>query len=471
MTQLPTAFIAQMERLLGLEQATCLFEALSMPAPTSIRLNPSKIEHIEDFAPLAESQKVPWATDGYYLDERPTFTTDPLFHAGAYYVQEASSMAIAAVAGLLPTSPLVALDLCAAPGGKSTLWRSLLPEGSLLIANEPLPQRAHILAENLTKWGHTAVAVTNNYPKDFAPFVGQFDLIATDVPCSGEGMFRKDEVAITHWSEANVATCWQRQRTIIEDIWPCLKTGGLLVYSTCTFNREEDEDNIQYICQTLGAECLTLDLPEDVGIQKDVDGRDLPMYHFYPHHTKGEGFFIAVLRKTADTPVAKGKKQKRQPPKPTASKANARLIAELSPWVNQPEEYTWHTTTTSVWIEPQAYSPLLDRLRAHLRVLLSGTEVAILKGKRWQPAHALAMATICTSEAFITYPTDAPTALAYLRAEAIHLPSDLPQGYVLLTYRGLPLGFVNNLGNRANNLYPDAWRIRSNHATQVTNIL
>lgn len=468
MIQLPPAFIKQMERLLGLEQATRLFEALSMPAPTSIRLNPLKLNAIEDLHLPSDTQRVPWATTGYYLDKRPAFTADPLLHAGAYYVQEAASMAISAIAPLLPQAPLVALDLCAAPGGKSTLWRSILPEGSLLIANEPMPQRAHILAENLTKWGHTDVAITNNYPADFAPFVGQFDLIATDVPCSGEGMFRKDESAIEHWNEANVATCCERQRTILHDIWPCLRTGGLLVYSTCTFNREEDEDNVRYICDTLGAECVEIELPEAAtGICRDVDGLGQPCFHFYPHHTKGEGFFMAVLRKTADTPLPK----KHKPSKQKASKAPARLVAELSHWVQQPERYLWCATESHVWIEPQAHTDLLQSLRSHLRLLQSGTPIATLKGKRWQPAHALALSTALSSTAFTTTAIDASTALAYLRAEAIQLSADTPRGYVLLTYRGLPLGFVNHLGNRANNLYPDAWRIRSSHATEATTVI
>lgn len=468
-TQLPTAFVQQMEQLLGHDEAKSLFEALSLPSPTSIRLNPFKWPRIEQSALPPHTNAVPWAIDAYYLATRPTFTTDPLLHAGAYYVQEASSMAITAVASLLPNAPITALDLCAAPGGKSTLWRSILPEGSLLIANEPLPQRAHILSENITKWGHTDIAVTNNYPADFAPLIGCFDLIATDVPCSGEGMFRKDATAIAHWSEANVATCYTRQRTIIEDIWPSLRTGGLLVYSTCTYNRYEDEDNVRYICDKLGAEPIALPLPEtSTGILRDADGHGLPFYHFYPHRTKGEGFFLAVLRKTANTPTPKASKSKGK----SVAVAPKRVIDELSPWINHPTNYTWRATTSEVWIEPREHTAIFELIYKHLRIIQCGTPIATYTGKRWQPAHALAMATTALhTDAFPRHAVDGATALAYLRAEALILPPNIARGYVLLTYRGLPLGFVNNLGTRANNLYPDAWRIRSIHATEVTHVL
>ena len=235
-----------------------LCEALEQQeTPVSVRMNTAKWEHVP-----AHRSAVPWSEQGYYLDGRPTFTFDPLFHAGCYYVQEASSMFVEC--------------------------RSVLPEGSLLVANEVMRNRSQVLAENLVKWGHPEVIVTNNDPADFTSLENTFDVMLTDVPCSGEGMFRKDPVAVSEWSLENVDTCWQRQRRILRDIWPCLKPGGLLIYSTCTYNREENEDNVAWIAETLGAEVLPLEVPEEWHITGNLTGNAFPVYRFLPHRTQGE---------------------------------------------------------------------------------------------------------------------------------------------------------------------------------------
>ena len=255
---LPSDFIRRTSQLMGEEQFTLFCEALQRETPVSIRMNERKFSQIpQDARPVA------WSSAGYYLSVRPTFTFDPLFHAGCYYVQEASSMFVEQALRQYVHAPSVMLDLCAAPGGKSTLARSVLPEGSLLVANEVMRNRSQVLAENLIKWGHSGVVVTNNDPADFAELEQVFDVILTDVPCSGEGMFRKDQVAIDEWSVDNVTLCWQRQQRILRDIWGCLKPGGILIYSTCTFNREENEDNVQWIAEGLGAEIMPVDVKED----------------------------------------------------------------------------------------------------------------------------------------------------------------------------------------------------------------
>ena len=253
---LPQDFEQMMTQHLGKEEYDQLAEALSLPAPTSIRINPKKVA-AEELAMLKEAEQVPWCKDGFYLKERPSFTFDPLFHAGCYYVQEASSMFLSHILNQYVKEPVVALDLCAAPGGKSTLALSELPEGSLLIANEVVRQRANILAENIMKWGNPNCIVTNNYAEDFQAFSDAFDLIICDAPCSGEGMFRKDPNSIEEWSFANVDTCWRRQRDIVRDIWHTLKEGGLFIYSTCTYNPLEDEENVAWMAKTLGAEVLS----------------------------------------------------------------------------------------------------------------------------------------------------------------------------------------------------------------------
>ncbi|MDE5701230.1 MAG: RsmB/NOP family class I SAM-dependent RNA methyltransferase, partial [Bacteroides sp.] len=276
--ELPVSFVDYTRSLLGDAEYGRLSEALSAEQPVSIRLNEAKYPVASSPLSGDGSCRVPWTSAGFYLSRRPTFTFDPLFHAGCYYVQEASSMFVEqALRQYMSTAPVVALDLCAAPGGKSTHVRSLLPEGSLLVANEVIRNRSQILAENLTKWGHPDVVVTNNDPADFAPLTSFFDVILTDVPCSGEGMFRKDPVAVNEWSPENVDVCWQRQRRILSDIWPCLKPGGLLVYSTCTYNTKEDEENIRWMRDTFGAEILPLDIPADWNITGNLlAGEDFP---------------------------------------------------------------------------------------------------------------------------------------------------------------------------------------------------
>ena len=282
---LPEDFVRMMHEQYDADTADSLCHALCDTEPeVSIRLNPRKgktlsIENLD-------VEACPWCPDAYYLHERPAFTFDPLLHAGAYYVQEASSMYVSQLLRHhFPVSgPSAALDLCAAPGGKSTLLASLLPQGSIIVSNEPMPKRAQVLAENMQKWTRTAEGeypvrsvVTQNYPTDFVEFTDSFDLLLTDVPCSGEGMFRKDEVAVQDWSLQNVDLCWRRQREILQGIWHVLKPGGLLIYSTCTFNHFEDEDNVRWICENLG-------------------GMLLEERHFLPGRDRGEGFYCAAIQ-------------------------------------------------------------------------------------------------------------------------------------------------------------------------------
>ena len=443
-----------------------LFQGLEEESPVSIRLNPARLP--ADALPEGADGRVPWCPEGVYLRERPVFTADPLLHAGAYYVQEASSMFLAHVVRSLSdvlqpmlsaahSSSPAALDLCAAPGGKSTLLRSLLPDECLLVANEPVRARAQVLAENLAKWGHPNVLVTQAHARDFAHFTEHhtafgagFGFILTDVPCSGEGMFRKEEEALRQWSPAFVAECAALQRSILADVWPALKPGGLLVYSTCTFNHLEDEENVEWICRELGAEVLEVDTDSSWGITGH--------YHFLPDSVRGEGFFLSALRKSGDEPLrsALGSRERRarpvrEQPFPSAMRS----------WVRGDFDYRVEDDLALAF--PSVHAGLRPLLRRHLHVLAEGVCIAEMRGCDWQPAHALAM-----SQAYVrgTFPEAALTydeALAYLRREAIQV--DAPRGYVLVTFRDLPLGFVKNLGSRANTLYPAEWRIRSGYAT------
>lgn len=398
---LPEDFLNLMRQQLPADELPAFLMALERDPVCSIRLNERKPA---DVFPDAES--VPWCPNGRYLAERPLFTLDPLLHAGCYYVQEASSMY---VSHLLRTyiksdsEPLVCLDLCAAPGGKSTLLLSDLPQGSLLIANEPIRTRANILRENIIKWGHPNAIVTSNYAEDFRPLGACFDLILCDAPCSGEGMFRKDSGSIAEWSMKNVEQCQQRQRQILSDIWDNLRDGGLLIYSTCTYNRHEDEDNVQWIAETLGATILPLNDKPEWGIRNG---------HFYPHLTRGEGFFISILRKDGE--------------------GSRRAIDK-------------------------------KKLNKALTILLDGIEPGRVVDKRGtvEPSHSEAMAYTTDRQRWQNVELTRDDALSYLRGEALYLfAPGLQPGYVLLTYENHPLGFCKNIGSRANNLYPTEWRIK-----------
>lgn len=383
---LPAEFISYTRELFGETVWQQYLHSFEEPTPVSVRLNPFKPATLS--FPLGDP--VPHCKDGYYLNERPNFTLDPLLHAGAYYVQEASSMYLDEIIrkelSTISCQLSTVLDLCAAPGGKSTLLRAALPDDVKLFSNEPDRKRANILMENMQKQGHPNVVVTNNYASDYKKSGILFDLILADVPCSGEGMFRKDPATIKEWSIQNVMKCQQLQRTIITDIWDCLRPGGILIYSTCTFNRHEDEENIQWIKDNFEAELV------------------VPEKRFIPGVDRGEGLFMAVLRKMS----------------------------------------------TDVTIQSQ-------NLKA-LRILSDGTNV---RGKRPAPPHAEALSIATPEDKYPRVELSREDALKYLHREVLVLPPETPRGYVIVTYRNLPLGFVKNIGTRANNLYPQEWKIRN----------
>ncbi len=308
MAQLPLQFTEYTRQLMGAERFERYLKSFEEPAPVSIRLNPRKRLEVRGERFEVRGEPVDWCRGGYYLKERPNFTMDPLFHAGCYYVQEAASMFLDEVlrqmhnayANQQPSSirPLAALDLCAAPGGKSTLLRSALPADCVLYSNEPIRNRASILLENVTKWGYENHIVTNCYPRDYRKAKMKFDLILCDVPCSGEGMFRKDEATIREWSPQQVEKCWQLQREIVADAWACLNEGGFLIYSTCTFNTKENEENIRWILNEYDAEVLKVEIKTEWNITGSLlEGFHEPVYRFIPGISRGEGLFMCVLHK------------------------------------------------------------------------------------------------------------------------------------------------------------------------------
>ena len=441
--KLPKDFETYFRERWETEAVDALISGLQSEPSVSIRLNPSRLPL--DAEPEGADGHVPWCPEGIYLQSRPAFTADPLLHAGAYYVQEASSMFLAHVLRTIFHSSLSiagCLDLCAAPGGKSTLLRSLLPDDCLLVSNEPVRARAQVLAENMAKWGHPNVLVTQAYAADIAEALrrggrkkgggrARFDLILADVPCSGEGMMRKEEEAVRQWSPAFVAECAALQRRIVADIWPTLRDGGYLIYSTCTFNPEEDEENVEWIASELGADIIPIPIDHTWNICGDMRrptpsvghpsrnggemhctvfelqrgsspnggaGRGsststLPFCHFLPGEVRGEGFFCALLRK-------------------------------------------------------------------------HGEEESVVKNADFTDCFAalnILPTDLLDSDEALQVELSLDDAIRYLQREALVLPGATPRGIVQVCYRGQRLGLVKNLGTRANNLYPKEWRIRTSH--------
>ncbi|MBR4389798.1 MAG: hypothetical protein IKT00_11540 [Prevotella sp.] len=459
---LPDAFCKRTRALLGDERWSVMERALGDEPTVSVRTNPWKSAgccHHDDWQ---IDGMVPWCSDGLYLKERPVFTFDPLFHTGAYYVQEASSMFVSHVVRQL-TQPirdisLTVLDMCAAPGGKSTAILGALPHGSILFANEPIRLRANILAENLSKFGYPNVVVTNNYPKDYERSGLTFDIVLCDVPCSGEGMFRKDAVAIEEWSEEHVKRCSHLQREIVESAWKVLRPGGFLIYSTCTFNREENEDNVQWMVDELGAEPWPIEHDGEWGIQGSMtDDYAGPCYRFLPGFIRGEGLFMAVLRKKPST--EEGHKDHK------ATKKTIKLSKEeqeLLSWMYViRNENGWALKMVN-----NVYSAIrcdwmyeTDVALKHLRVLQAGVPLAMKKGKELKPDHRWTLSIARKPGVFPKIPLQYTQAIHYLRGESLVL-NDAPMGYLLVCYQGETLGFVKNIGNRANNLYPAEWRVK-----------
>lgn len=447
-------FKKQIDQILPADEAALLLQAIEGGQPVvSLRFNNAK-----GFAVPQALERVPWCEMGAYLNERPQFTFDPHFHAGSYYVQDASSMFIAHVIKSLVKQPVRYLDLCAAPGGKTTAALQSLPAGSFVIANEIMPQRAQVLRENVIKWGAQNCMVTCDTPEKLGMMEGMFDVIAADVPCSGEGMFRKDEEAVSQWSRSLVEQCAQRQWGIINDVWHALKPGGLLIYSTCTYNVDENEAMSSRIATQLGATFVDVEVEEAWHIKGSLHG-DIPCYRFLPHLTRGEGLFMCVLRKDGESAAMPSAIYRNKHSKHD-NKKHSTIPAQAHGWING--DFELKEENGVVKAINKNIKEVLESLKDNVRIIKGfGVELGIVKGKNLIPSHQLAMSPLINNEAFAKCEVDYPTAIAYLRGESIRI--DCERGYVLITYQGATLGFANNLGNRANNLYPKPWRIMSTH--------
>lgn len=446
---------------MGCERYATFVSALDNDPMPSIRLNPLKLRP-EQTVPASGEDVVGWCPLGRYLDRRPQFTFDPLMHAGHYYVQEASSMFLARVIEEYVDNPVVMLDMCAAPGGKSSLARCLLPDESLLIANEPIRSRANILAENMQKTGHAGVIVTNAYPTEISRSGLQADVVVCDVPCSGEGMFRKDEGAIEEWSVQNVEKCRHLQRDIVAEAWKCLKEGGLMIYSTCTFNTKENEENLRWIIEEFDAEALHVAIKPEWNITGSLlQGFEEPVYRFIPGFTRGEGLFMAVVRKRSGEVSSRRTKKEKG--------ARKEYSGACRRWIANADNFCFNDDSGRIIAIPRQHAETSMLLRQNMRVLLAGITVGTVKGKDIVPEQSLALSTSLREDAFPNADLDYQQAVAFLRKENIALPSSTEKGFVAVKFKGATLGFMKNLGNRANNLYPQEWKIRSTHSPEKYN--
>lgn len=449
MHNLPEAFARQMQDMLGADFPA--FEsALSSPPPVSINYNRAKLS-----AHAHSGEPVPWNPTGRYLSRRPSFTLDPLFHAGAYYVQEASSMFIAYLAAHIQGERPVdfALDLCAAPGGKTAILLNQLPESSIVVANEVIKTRYAKLRHNLAKWGRSNVIAAQADSKHFAPLKGQFDLVLTDAPCSGEGLFRKSPDAVQEWSEGNVQLCSARQGRILDNALPLVAPGGYLIYSTCTYNHYENDGRVR---QALSAhdefELAAVPVPQDWGLTATECG-----YQFFPHRVKGEGFYVALLRRKEANASVRAPKVALSYFAP-APKQSRQAVAH---WASLADD-DWAVLATpkqGLYLLPQRAMQMCSALAKALPRVDPGTPVGTLKGQQLVPAHELAL-SIHLSEDVPRCEASEEEALSFLRKAPFMPAAAKAKGWHLMTYQNQGLGWAKLLPNRLNNYFPNELRVR-----------
>jgi 16S rRNA C967 or C1407 C5-methylase (RsmB/RsmF family)/NOL1/NOP2/fmu family ribosome biogenesis protein len=442
----PDAFRQRIRQQQYLNEEELLHE-LEKPSPVAIRINRKKWTRNPQY-----SGSVPWCRDGFYLEKRPSFTFDPLFHTGCYYPQEASGMFIEQVykQTIGEIKDLRILDICGAPGGKATHLSALIGDKGYLVANEVIRSRASVLAENLTKWGLSNAIVTQSDPSAFSRLPGFFDILLVDAPCSGEGMFR-DQVAVDEWSERNAALCCERQKRILTDAWPALKENGILIYSTCTFNPDENEKNIKWFTTNREAETVRLDISEFKGIA-EIEHEGIYGYGFYPGRIKGEGLFVSVLTKTGannKNPATEYHGKERRP-----DKSEIYIVSDLS---NFKHDSIIKINDDLISI-PCSYNDY-SMISGSLKIIKPGTKICTLKKKNLIPSHELAMSVFLRNSVYYILNLNRHEALSYLGRESLQV-TGAHSGWSLAAYEGANLGFLNNVGSRINNYYPVEWRIR-----------
>ncbi len=452
--QFPPGFLDSLNGIKGFNRES--FERVhhSGESLTSIRLNPFKPVASLSFGLGDPPNPIPWCATGFYLPERPSFTLDPLFHAGCYYVQEASSMFLEAmidqVMPMHARTPYKVLDLCAAPGGKSTHLSTLFPKG-FIVANEVNKLRVAILTENAIKWGRENLAVTNNDPADFKALEGYFDTILVDAPCSGSGLFRKDEDAIGEWSLNNVRQCSNRQRKILEDIWTSLKEDGFLIYSTCSYSAEEDEDILDWMLDKFEAETCRISVARYGGIvELQTTKNGAWAYRFFPDLVKGEGFFISCVRKKSGRQISRPGIKK-------SEKLARQELKTLQNWVTLGDEFEYCKLNGEIHIVRREWLDQAIAISSQLYFKKIGVYPGKLIGTEMVPDHQLALSSLVSNK-IPAMELSMQEALQYLRKESLPFNAS-HHGWTLVKYRGINIGWVKALANRTNNYYPKEWRI------------
>ena len=452
MSILPSLLLQSLQNVEGFDEAAFVAVHESREQITSIRINPSKEFNANSH--FGNAEKVAWSTNGYYLQERPSFTIDPLFHAGAYYVQEASSMFLEEVVKQTCdlTKPLRVLDLCAAPGGKSTLLQSIISDESILVSNEVIKARVNILTENITKWGASNVVVTNNDPKDFQRLPNFFDVIVVDAPCSGSGLFRKNNNAINEWSAGSVEMCSLRQQRILADILPSIKPGGILIYSTCSYSDSENEEILDKMIDELGLENISVDISEFRGIVDSVSKNTHSKgYRFYPDKIKGEGFFIAAFKKNEE----EAEDEKRIKYKDLRIPKIAEEIVKT--YVAGNEKYTFIAQREDILAIPTAIINSFYEVQFAMYIKQAGTKIGTLIRNELIPAHEFVLSKL-VSDKIPRIDILLSIAQDFLRRKEISIDTNI-RGWAILVYDGAQLGFVKILPGRINNYYPKDLRI------------
>lgn len=464
---LPSGFKQMAEKLPGLD-APSFLAAMEEEPSVGVRINPSKLRSPAE-AGYPVAARVEWNTDGFYLDERPVFTLNPLLHAGAIYVQDPSSMVYGNLMELALTllpeerreTPRV-LDMCASPGGKTTAMASRLPAEGVIVANEYVGQRTGALRENMAKWGYPAYAVCSSDSADVAKTGEIFDIVAVDAPCSGEGMMRKEAMAREQWSERLVEECSALQREILSNACKTLRPGGIMIYSTCTFNLREDEENLKFLVEDMGLQPVDTGLVGMGGIMPALVG-EYPALRFMPHATRGEGLFVGMLRKPEDTGEGEvpsyGSRLKPGRNKKKGKEEHKIDFSPLKDWLDKDVNWNFFTDGTRAEAMTPAVAEICSALEPHVKILDRGVTVAELRGRDWCPAVPLVLSKAYRRGSLQEVEVEQPAALSYLRGEPLQLPA-AAKGMTVVTYQGLPLGLVKNLGNRANNLHPKQWKIK-----------
>ncbi len=476
--QLPQQLLESLTGIAGFDKEAFIQVHESGEQVTSVRVNkakasmvngewssgqiPFKIGHLD----IPSANKIPWSSQGYYLPERPAFIFDPLIHAGAYYVQEASSMFLeqALTQTTDVSQPLRVLDLCAAPGGKSTLLQSLISADSLLVSNEVIKSRAAILEENSIKWGGANVIVTNADPTHFERLENFFDVIVIDAPCSGSGLFRREREAIGEWSEQNVDLCYQRQQRILAAILPALKEGGVLIYSTCSYSKEEDENIADWLMDTFSVDSLPLAIDTAWGIVETQSNKHQAYgYRFFPNKIKGEGFFISCFRKQDG-----GSSNLKPPKKSLLQKASKTETGIIQPWLQAGAPVQLWKQKEELLAFPQQLEKELLTIVDNVYVRRAGIAIGKIAGNDLVPDHALALSTII-NPAIVAVSLKKEDALQYLRREEISL-SVGHKGWTLVQFEQYNVGWIKVLPNRINNYYPQNWRILKRSADSASEL-